>query len=105
MDTAWDSCIAAVGADGIVSILSLQAGGFCQRMLPGHPPGVRLHLQWASSLGFLACLSPAPAPPSSSSLPLPPPLHRRHGGAVAIVWDLQSGACVRACPWLSGMLS
>ena len=73
--TAWDGCVASVAADGTLGILSLRAGGFCQRLLHGHPPGSRLQLQWAASLGFLACLSPA----------------TEQQAAVAIVWDLHSG--------------
>lgn len=88
MHTSWDSCVASVGADGMVGILSLQAGGFCQRLLPGHPPGKQLRLQWVSSLGFLACVG--------SSAPEAGAQHgAAQGGTVAIVWDLQSGEAMR----------
>ena len=77
MHTAWDACLASVG-DGMVGILSLKGGGSCQRMLPGHPAGALLKLQWASSLGFLACMS---SPGGKGG----------EGGPVTIVWDLHSG--------------
>ena len=92
MGTAWDACVASVGADGIVGVLSLQAGGFCQRMLPGHPLGRPLHLQWVASLGFLACLCPASGAPSPSAT-------SQQTGAVAIVWDLQSGTWNLDAEW------
>lgn len=74
LQSPWDSCVAVVGADGIVGICTLLDGGSCLRVLPGHSPGCPLQLQWASSLGFLACMS-----------------NQANAGAIAVVWDLQSG--------------
>lgn len=51
----WDSCLASIGADGAVALLSLRTG-CCERLLHA-PPGCTPHtLAWDLGRGYLAAM-------------------------------------------------
>lgn len=86
----WAACVASMGADGAVGLLSLKSGA-CERLLHA-PPGCLPHtLVWDLGRGYLAAMC-----------------SQRGGGALGAVWgwapaaatagEAQGGSLEGQCP-------
>ncbi|KAK9816767.1 hypothetical protein WJX72_004909 [[Myrmecia] bisecta] len=80
----WSCCIASIGADGTVCIVSLITLR-CERVLPGHPPGSPYHIFWDPTLGYMACMCSDPEGPAG------PGLSDQGHEPLLILWDIHAG--------------